>query len=62
MNDDCQTPVDVARVKRHSNVVRAIEVHFSSIVMSFNVIQIPVLARFFLFFIKSLSVYLSVAL
>ncbi|KAA8548818.1 hypothetical protein F0562_000502 [Nyssa sinensis] len=27
MNDDCQTPLDVARVKGHSNVVRAIESH-----------------------------------
>ncbi|KAM7488431.1 hypothetical protein LguiB_025915 [Lonicera macranthoides] len=25
MNDDCQTPLDVARIKGHSNVVRAIE-------------------------------------
>ncbi|XAR57433.1 hypothetical protein NMG60_11025576 [Bertholletia excelsa] len=27
MNDDCQTPLDVARVKGYSNVVRAIESH-----------------------------------
>ncbi|KAG6732550.1 hypothetical protein I3842_01G183300 [Carya illinoinensis] len=27
MNDDCQTPLDVARAKGHSNVVRAIEGH-----------------------------------
>uniref|UniRef100_A0A2N9G9J0 RING-type domain-containing protein n=1 Tax=Fagus sylvatica TaxID=28930 RepID=A0A2N9G9J0_FAGSY len=27
MNDDCQTPLDVARVKGHINVVRAIESH-----------------------------------
>ncbi|PSS33759.1 E3 ubiquitin-protein like [Actinidia chinensis var. chinensis] len=27
MNDDCQTPVDVARIKRCTNVVRAIESH-----------------------------------
>ncbi|MCD7445815.1 hypothetical protein HAX54_000053 [Datura stramonium] len=27
MNDDCQTPVDVARIKGFSNVVRAIESH-----------------------------------
>ena len=46
MNDDCQTPLEVARAKGHSSVVRAIEVHF-------DVIQIPVLARFFVFFIKS---------
>lgn len=26
MNDDCQTPLDVARVKGWGNVVRAIEV------------------------------------
>ena len=26
MNDDCQTPIDVARVKGNINVVRAIEV------------------------------------
>lgn len=26
MNDDCQTPLDVARVKGSGNVVRAIEV------------------------------------
>lgn len=26
MNDDCQTPLDVARIKGYSNVVRAIEV------------------------------------
>lgn len=25
MNDDCQTPLDVARVKGHTNVVHAIE-------------------------------------
>lgn len=29
MNDDCQTPLDVARVKGHSNVVRAIEVYLN---------------------------------
>ncbi|KAH9626006.1 hypothetical protein KSS87_016819 [Heliosperma pusillum] len=28
-NDDCQTPLDVARMKGHCNVVRAIEVHIS---------------------------------
>lgn len=28
MNDDCQTPLDVARVKGFGNVVRAIEVLF----------------------------------
>ncbi|KAK9684972.1 hypothetical protein RND81_10G246600 [Saponaria officinalis] len=28
-NDDCQTPLDVARVKGHCNVVRAIEAHIS---------------------------------
>lgn len=27
MNDDCQTPLDVARAKGHTNVVRAIEVY-----------------------------------
>ncbi|PQQ07451.1 putative E3 ubiquitin-protein ligase XBAT34 isoform X2 [Prunus yedoensis var. nudiflora] len=27
MNDDCQTPLDVARAKGHTNVVRAIERH-----------------------------------
>nr|GLL44155.1 putative E3 ubiquitin-protein ligase XBAT35 isoform X1 [Ipomoea trifida] len=27
MNDDCQTPLDVARIKGYSNVVRAIESH-----------------------------------
>ncbi|KAJ7979854.1 Ankyrin repeat-containing protein [Quillaja saponaria] len=27
MNDDCQTPLDVARAKGHTNVVRAIESH-----------------------------------
>ncbi|KAL3626434.1 hypothetical protein CASFOL_029983 [Castilleja foliolosa] len=27
MNDDCQTPLDVARAKGYSNVVRAIEAH-----------------------------------
>lgn len=27
MNDDCQSPLDVARAKGHSNVVRAIEVY-----------------------------------
>ncbi|KAG6766233.1 hypothetical protein POTOM_030304 [Populus tomentosa] len=27
MNDDCQTPLEVARAKGHSNVVRAIESH-----------------------------------
>ena len=26
MNDDCQSPLDVARAKGHSNVVRTIEV------------------------------------
>ena len=26
MNDDCQTPLEIARAKGHSNVVRAIEV------------------------------------
>ena len=26
MNDNCQTPLDLARVKGHCNVVRAIEV------------------------------------
>lgn len=28
MNDDCQTPLDVARVKGYGNIVRAIEVFF----------------------------------
>ncbi|KAL9227613.1 hypothetical protein vseg_003282 [Gypsophila vaccaria] len=28
-NDDCQTPLDVARIKGHCNVVRAIEAHIS---------------------------------
>lgn len=27
LNDDCQTALEVARAKGHSNVVRAIEVH-----------------------------------
>lgn len=27
MNDDCQSPLDVARAKGYSNVVRAIEVY-----------------------------------
>ena len=26
LNDDCQSPLDVARAKGHGNVVRAIEV------------------------------------
>lgn len=26
MNDDCQTPLDLARAKGHTKVVRAIEV------------------------------------
>lgn len=28
LNDDCQTPLEVARAKGHNNVVRAIEVCF----------------------------------
>ncbi|KAJ0672887.1 putative ankyrin repeat-containing domain-containing protein [Helianthus annuus] len=27
MNDDCQTALDVARIKGYSNIVRAIESH-----------------------------------
>jgi hypothetical protein len=34
MNDDCQTPLDVARVKGHINVVRAIEVYLICTVIS----------------------------
>ena len=30
-NDDCQTPLDVARVKGHTNVVRAIEVCLTNV-------------------------------
>lgn len=36
MNDDCQSPLDVARAKGHSNVVRTIEV-----CLHCNSIQIP---------------------
>lgn len=35
INDDCQTPLDVARAKGYINVVRAIEVCLRKILISY---------------------------
>lgn len=42
MNDDCQTPLDVARAKGQSKVVRAIEVCVNARgVMQFKFLSVP---------------------